>query len=303
LYVTLYFQGIDRINEYGLREPISRFQTQFGFPNITGIKTRAEHEIIVSVHEIDPSTGNVTEFNGVWSVPTDQGLVICSLLVSSPCQKLFPLNNEPIYFPDGIAIYSNDIFVSDPALGNIWKYNDNDESVSLWAGTDSETSINFLSGLPSSVIGLPNPKGRGFGVNGITIDKSRKILYAANSDLGLVVKILILDNGLAGTQHVLGNALTGQYFYDGIHFSKKKLYVTSPARFISGQLVPGFTILSANLKDDPVVFSPIIFDTLIDSPTDIITGCYFDNYECEDLLIVNIGFFSTQSTGIYVASE
>jgi hypothetical protein len=116
LYATRYFNGtIFSFDSAGNRETLVQFDPDI-VGNLTGIKVNDHGEVIVAFHSVDGSL-NPTIYNGVWKASPGAS---CSSLDGATCKKLFPRNGENVYFPDGVAIHKRRVYVSDPALGNIW---------------------------------------------------------------------------------------------------------------------------------------------------------------------------------------
>jgi sugar lactone lactonase YvrE len=163
-----------------------------------------------------------------------------------------------------VAIHKGRVYVSDPARGNIWTFEDEGINTqgALMTGTDRGSSPNFLEGFgfifpPGTEF---NRFGRGFGVNGLAMDKGGTVLYAANADRALVVKIPVTED-VAGTQQVLFSK-TFQYLFDGIFAGKDKVYVTAVADISSGGVAAGNKVFAADFKksgnftlilDDPLL--------------------------------------------------
>jgi hypothetical protein len=194
--------------------------------------------------------------------------------------------------PDGVAIHKSRVYVSDPARGNIWTFEDEGIHTqgTLMTGTDAGSAPNFLEGF-----GFFSPRGSefnrfglGFGVNGLAIDKKGDVLYAANADRALVVKIPVTD-GVAGTQQVLFSK-TLQYLFDGIFTGNDKVYVTAVADITTGGVAAGNKVFAADFKKSGT-FELILDDPLLGTPTDVVDGCNFsgEGDECSTLYVTDIG--------------
>jgi hypothetical protein len=239
LYATRYYHGtIFAFDSAGNRETPVQFDPSI-VGNLTGIKVNRQGDVIFAFHSVDDSL-NPTIYNGIWKATPGAR---CTSLDGATCKKLFPRNGENIYFPDGVAIHKIRVYASDPALGNIWTFEDEGINIrgTLMTGTDAGSAPNFLEGFdffspPGTEF---NRFGRGFGVNGLAIDERGTVLYAANADRALGVKIPVTE-GVAGTQQVLFSK-TFQYLFDGIFARKDKVYVTAalPPQDFGGHLAGG----------------------------------------------------------------
>jgi hypothetical protein len=192
----------------------------------------------------------------------------------------------------GIAIHKSRVYVSDPARGNIWTFEDEGMHTrgTLMAGTDAGSAPNFLEGFgfffpPGSEF---NRFGRGMGVNGLAMDKKGEVLYAANADRALVVRIPVTD-GVAGTQQMLFSR-TFEYLFDGIFAGNDKVYVTAVAGVTSGGVAAGNKVFAADFKKSGN-FELILDDPLLGTATDVVDGCSFsgEGDECSTLYVTDIG--------------
>jgi sugar lactone lactonase YvrE len=287
LYATRYYNGtIFSFDSAGNRETLVQFDPSI-VGNLTGIKINDQGDVIFAFHSVDGSL-NPTVYNGIWKATPGAS---CTSLNGTTCKKLFP-RGENVYFPDGVAIHKSRVYVSDPARDNIWTFKDEGVNTqgTLMTGTDAGSAPNFLEGFgfffpPGSEF---NRFGRGFGVNGLAIDKKGDVLYAANADRALVVKIPVTE-GVAGTQQVLFSK-TFQYLFDGIFAGNDKVYVTAVADVTSGGVTAGNKVFAADFKKSGN-FALILDDPLLGTPTDVVDGCNFsgEGDECSTLYVTDIG--------------
>ncbi len=301
MFVSRYYNGtIYRINPKGSVKSFAQFVNTESI-QMTGLKLNGDN-IIIAVHD-KFENGTYKPYHGVWKIKHSGGVCDTTESGSNDCKKIFPLFGENVSFSDGIEVDNDDnVYVSDPDLGNIWKINLDKYRTThaqLWAGTDAGSNPNYLQGggflFPPG--GPFNMYGRGFGANGLSMDKDYKNLYVANAEMASVVKVPVLKNVKAGTQVVLGSN-TGTYIYDGIFYDHKKIYVTAVAKITATGLEGGNRIIAADLRQKPITFNVIVNDPLLGTPTDVTTRCDFGSkYDCDDLFITDIAGFGLSQFG------
>lgn len=275
------------------------------FGQMTGIKTDKKGNIYVCLHSV--LNGTNTEFNGVWKI--DPTKTPCISVSQNGCQKIFPNFNENVIFPDGVALREEKedvfVYVSDPSSGNIWTFKDEglQSKGKLFSGTDALSVPNYLQGF-GVIFPLGsdfNKIGRGFGVNGLAYDSDHSKLYAAVAETGTTVVMKLDKNGnMDGPQKVVGNTnFFLKYIFDGIFYSKCKLYVTVIADLSTGELLGGNKILGYDVCSNNASWSVIIDNVLLGTPTDITNGCDYDhpNKNCDNLYIVDIAGFGLSPYG------
>lgn len=123
---------------------------------------------------------------------------------------------DPFGFPNDLAFDDDDnLYVTDPFLGLIWKI-DEDGDPDVWLADPA------LEGDPAS----PYLQIHEFGVDGIAFNKHKDELYVGNLDYGTIVRIPVECDGDAGEPYVWVDDYARLAGADGIAFDhKENLYV------------------------------------------------------------------------------
>lgn len=177
--------------------------------------------------------GKPTANFGLWKIPPGGG--VCELQ-SGPCKKIWPAPGETLYpnlrFGDGIALDNYGyVYIADSQMGNIWKVDLKDQSATLWAGHDSNSPTDVLTGNPNNFILGFAPGifgGRGLGVISLALSDDNKHLYATNYDYGRVIDIPINTDGTPGTAKILVDLSKTDMQLDALFLDKNtnSLYAT-----------------------------------------------------------------------------
>jgi len=150
---------------------------------LLGVAFDEENKLHVIAMTFNPSAGPP----GVYRIG-DDGSVTCVL--SLPTGS----------FPNGLAFYHGDMYVSDSALGAIWKKRPHDSTTA---------SVPWFQSIP-----LLAPQG--FGANGIAFFGNA--LYISVSDAGSIIRLPILHNGSPGVPEVAAQPDPRLVTLDGIAF-------------------------------------------------------------------------------------
>lgn len=158
---------------------------------------------------------------------------------------------DPYGFPNDLAFDDDDnLYVTDPFLGLIWKI-DEDGDADVWVADPA------LEGNPSAPYLLIHE----FGVDGIAFNKHKDELYVGNLDYGTIVRIPVECDGDAGDPYVWVDDFDNLGGADGIAFDhKENLYVA-----VNGQ------DKIAKVDDDGDV-TIVAQGGLLDSPSSLVFG-------------------------------
>jgi len=202
---------------------------------VLGIKVGPDGAVYAASTSLDPSIQGAF----VWRFPG----------AGQVAQVYAELNHAGA--PNDLAFDEDDnLFVTDPRLGVIYKITAGGGSPSVWLSDPS------LLGNPDAPALIFSAQG----VNGIAFDNKQKNLYVGNLDYGRILRIGINKNGSAQTPVVFAQSplLVGA---DGIAFDKKEnLYVAVNAQ---DRLA---------LVDDNGVVSVIAEGGLLDAPASVAFG-------------------------------
>ncbi len=175
------------------------------------------------------------------------------------------LSLPPDSFPNGIAFYNDDLYVSDSFKGAVWKKRRHDSIVATAPWYQDSTLL------------APN----GFGANGIAV--YRNSLYVAVADAGSIVRIPLLHDGSPGAWQYVASPDPRLVTLDGIAFD-----VTGKLWFTVNQGSDGSGGKLGTLDEDGTV--EILADSpgWLDYPTQVVFGSKSLNRDT--LYLTNAGF-------------